>query len=265
MGDLRGLHALVTGASSGLGEEFARQLAARGVNLTLTARRRAALERLAKELTTRHAVSAAVVVADLSAVGGAEGLCRDIDALGVPVDVLINNAGFGATGPLALSNPERNAEMIRLNCEALVRLTQYFLPGMLERDRGGIVHVASTAAFQPMPFMATYGATKAFVLSFSAAVSEEVRGTAVTVTALCPGPVPTGFQEVAGIEPGMERLAVVSPTDTVARALAGLSGGEDVVVPGTVNKVQTTFSKLAPRRAVTALLAGAMRRMGRSG
>ncbi len=263
MQDLRGLHAVVTGASSGLGEEFARQLAARGLRLTLTARTRSKLETLASELSARHGVDVAVVVADLGSSGGPEGLCRDVDALGTAVDVLINNAGFGSAGPLVSADGERQAAMVRLNCESVVTLTHHFLPGMVERRRGGVVQVASTAGHQPMPFMATYGASKAFVLSFSTALSEELRGSGVTVTALCPGPVPTGFQQVAGITPGMERVAALSPKDTVRRALEGFCSGHDVVVPGTINRVQTTVSKLAPRRAVTAFLAGAMKRMGR--
>jgi hypothetical protein len=153
--------------------------------------------------------------------------------------------------------------MVRLNCESLVLLTRYFLPAMLERKKGGIIQVASTAAFQPLPFMATYAATKAFVLSFSTALAEEVRGSGVRVLALCPGPVPTGFQDIAGIQPGAERVAALSAQETVSRALVAYRKQRTVEVPGTVNRLQTTLSKHAPRALLTRAIAGAMRRMGR--
>src|SRR5690606_1467522 len=132
-----------------------------------------------------------------------------------------------------------------------VLLTRHFVTPMIEQRRGGIVQVASTAAYQPMPFMATYGATKAFVLSFSNALAEELRGSGVQVLAVCPGPVPTGFQAVAGIEPGMERAAAISAEQTVARALAAYRKQRTVIVPGAVNVLQTTLSKIAPRAVLT--------------
>src|SRR6185503_5359757 len=186
---------LVTGASSGLGEEFARQLAARDANLILTARSQAALERLSRELSRERGIETRIVIADLAEPGGAHALCRDVDALAVPVDHVINNAGFGSTGPFADQNPDELGRMVRLNCEALLILARHFLPAMLARGKGGIVNVASTAALQPMPYMAAYAATKAFVLDLSVAIAEEVRGSGVHVSALCPGPVPTGFQQ----------------------------------------------------------------------
>lgn len=252
----RGTTALVTGASSGLGTDFARELAKRGAELVLTARSRDKLEALAHDLPTKSRV----VVADLSTASGVDTLTREVES----VDHLINNAGFGSAGPFTNSEAHLQTEMIRLNCEALMRLSHHYLPKMLERGRGGIVHVASTAAHQAMPFMATYGATKAFVLSFSVALAEEVKGKNVRICALCPGPVPTGFQEVAGIEPGMERVAALSSTEAVKRALRAYEAGDTVCIPGAVNRVQTLFSKLMPRSVVTASIAAAMHRMGRT-
>jgi hypothetical protein len=259
-----GTRALVTGASSGIGEELARQLAIRGASLILTARSKDKLDALASELGQRHRVSVQVVVADLAAPGGAANLAADVDALGVDVDLLVNNAGFGDAGALARADPAKLGEMVRLNCEAVVVLARHFLPGMLARRRGGVLNVASTAAFQPMPYMATYAATKAFVLSFSAALSKEVEGSGVQVTALCPGPVQTGFQAAAGIEPGVERIAGLSAEDTALRALSAYSAGDAVCIPGAVNRVQTVFSKLAPRGLLTSAISLAMKRSGRA-
>jgi uncharacterized protein len=260
----RDAFALVTGASSGIGEVFARELAARGANLLVTARSRDKLEVLAAELAKAHDVEVHVVAADLGEPSGVERLCREADELGIPVDHLVNNAGFGAVGAFAGADPAVQTDMVRLNCEALMRVTRHFLPPMLARGRGGVIHVASTAAYQPMPYMATYGATKAFVLSFSLALSEEVAGRGVSVMALCPGPVPTGFQAVAGIEPGMERIAALSAEQTVKRGLEAYLAGDRVCVPGTVNRAQTLASKLLPRGVVTHTISAAMKRMGRA-
>jgi len=259
-----GTRALVTGASSGIGLELARQLATRGANLILTARSKDKLDALAQELAQMHRVEVQVVVADLAAPGGAEGLCADVDALGVSVDHVVNNAGFGDAGALSKADAAKLAEMVRLNCEAVVVLSRHFLPGMLERGRGGVLNVASTAAFQPMPFMAVYAATKAFVLSFSAALAREVEGSGVRVTALCPGPVPTGFQAAAGIEPGVERIAALSAERTAEIGLAAYGVGDTVCVPGAVNRVQTVLSKLAPRGLLTSAISVAMKRSGRA-
>ncbi|MBE7478901.1 MAG: SDR family oxidoreductase [Polyangiaceae bacterium] len=258
-----GTRALVTGASSGIGAELARQLATRGANLILTARSKDKLDALAEELRQKNRVAVQVVVADLAQPGGAQSLAADVDALGVDVDHLVNNAGFGDAGALVKADPDKLAEMVRLNCEAVVVLARHFLPPMLARRRGGVLNVASTAAFQPMPYMAVYAATKAFVLSFSAALAKEAEGNGVTVTALCPGPVPTGFQAAAGIEPGVERIAALSAEETAARALSAYAAGDTVCVPGAVNRVQTVLSKLAPRELLTSAISIAMKRAGR--
>jgi short-subunit dehydrogenase len=256
----RGRWALVTGASSGLGEEFARQLAARGCHLILTARRGDRLAALAMALSAAHGVRAEVVALDLGAVGGAARLLEETARLGHPVELLVSNAGFGYSGRILESDPAQLADMVRLNCEAVVALTAALLPAMVARGAGGIVHVSSLAAFQPTPFMADYGATKAFVSSFSEAVSEEVRGSGVRVMALCPGPVPTGFQAAAGaqIAPS-QRRAVMSAQEMVRRALADFAAGRAVSVPGTVNRLMLLASRAMPRRLLVRAVGRLMR------
>ena len=184
---------LITGASAGLGAEFARQCSARGERLVLVARRQDKLEALASELGNARAVTL-----DLGQPGAAAALSADLAAHGEQVGTLINNAGFGLWGKFAALDGPRQRAMIDLNCGTLVELTHAVLPGMIERGQGAILNLASTAAFQPGPGMAVYFATKAFVLSFSEALHEEVREHGVTVTALCPGPTATEFGEVAG-------------------------------------------------------------------
>jgi short-subunit dehydrogenase len=195
--------ALITGASAGIGEEFARQLAGRGYDLILVARRRDRLEQLAEQIpTTAH-----VVECDLTT--NAADLPGLVEQTGADVDLLVNNAGFGLRGRFLELDPTREAEMVRVNCEAVVTLTHAFLPAMVERGRGGIITVASTAGMQPLPYEATYGASKAFAISFSEALWTELRGTGVRVLVVNPGPVKTEWQGVAGyddntpIPPGM--------------------------------------------------------------
>ena len=195
--------ALITGASAGIGEEFARQLARRGSDLILVARRKDRLEKLAEEVpTTAH-----VIECDLGS--EAAKLPDKVAKLGVAVDLLINNAGFGTRGRFLELDPEREAEIVRVNCEAIVTLTHAFLPAMVERRRGGLITVASTAGMQPLPYETTYGASKAFAISFMEALSMELRGTGVRCLVVNPGPVKTEWQQVAGydentrIMPGM--------------------------------------------------------------
>ncbi|HVJ15945.1 MAG TPA: SDR family oxidoreductase [Polyangiaceae bacterium] len=255
---------LVSGASSGLGEEFARQLAHAGANLILTARSAERLERLALDLQRVAGVRAHPLAADLAEPDGPSRLCAAVDALGVPVDHLINNAGFGATGPFSATEPGAARDMVRVNVEAVTTLTRHFLPKMLAAGRGGIINVASTAAHQPVPFMATYAASKAFVLSFSLALAAELKGSGVRVMALCPGPVPTGFQERAGIDRArMFRLAMLSSADTVELALAAYDKGKELFVPGRINRAQTLAAKLLPRPLLTWGALRASERMGR--
>jgi short-subunit dehydrogenase len=219
--------ALVTGASSGIGEQFARQLSARGHDVILVARRADRLERLAAELPgTAHAVAH-----DLAA--DAAGLKPKIDELGVDVDLLVNNAGFGTYGRFTDIDPARDAEQVRLNCEAVVTLTHAFLPAMLDRARGGVIVVASTAGMQPLPYEAVYSASKAFALRFTEALWEELRGTGVRALAVNPGPVPTEWQEVAGHEDDLGAIPPkVSAEQCVAESLAAYDRGRRSVIPG---------------------------------
>jgi short-subunit dehydrogenase len=260
-----GTWALVTGASSGLGAEFARQLGERGANLILTARSGDKLERIAADLARVNGVETRVIVADLSAPGGARSLCDQVEARGVYVSHVVNNAGFGSTGAFTNSDPETEARMVRLNSEAVVLIARHFLPKLLARGEGGLIQVASTSSYQPTPFMATYGATKAFVLSFSLSLAEEARASGVRVMALCPGPVPTGFQAAAGIHPsGLLKLTRLDANTVVKAALAGYAAGTDVVIPGALNSLQTTAVKVLPRGLVLRAARWAMQGLGRA-
>jgi short-subunit dehydrogenase len=235
--------ALVTGASSGIGEQFARKLAARGYDLVLVARRADRLARIAADLPT----SAQVVPCDL--VAEAASLGARVAELGVEVDLLVNNAGFGTSGPFLDHDPVRDAEQVRLNCEAIVTLTHAFLPAMVERRRGGIINVASTAGMQPLPYESVYAATKAFAISFTDALHTELRGTGVRVLAVNPGPVPTEWQEVAGYEPG--RVAVVpgqiSAEQVVEESLAAYDRGRRSVIPGRTIRWFIRATRASPR------------------
>lgn len=234
---------LVTGASSGLGAEFARACARRGDALVLVARRRDRLDALAAELGgTAH-----VVVADLSALGAPEGLLGEVAARGLTVETLINNAGFGLAGPFADQPLDRQREMIDLNMRALVGLTHLVLPAMRANGRGAILNVASTGAFQAGPGFAVYFATKAFVLSFSEALHQELKGSGVRVSALCPGPTRTEFGAVAGVTADrFDRFAADAPS-VVRAGLAGLDRNEAIVIPGFSNKLSAQSNRLLPR------------------
>jgi uncharacterized protein len=259
-----GTTALVTGASSGLGEEFARELARRHVNLVLSARSREKLERLAADLARVNGVSVQVIVQDLSDADGASNLCRELKARGIAIDHLINNAGFGSAGRFEGLDVEREAHMVRVNCESVVVLSRALLRGMLDRKRGGILNVASTAGHQPTPFMSTYGASKAFVLSFTLALAEELRGSGVHALALCPGPVPTGFQATASIPSGaMLSIATLDAHTVVERALDAYAARAVIKTPGLVNSVQTVASKLLPRALIIRAARLTMTKLGR--
>ena len=244
---------LITGASAGLGVDFARQLSTRGQRLVLVARRGDRLEALARELGNARAVAI-----DLGEAAASERLMADIAAHGERVDCLINNAGFGLWGRFASLDGERQRQMIDLNCGALVELCHAVLPAMIDRGHGAILNVASTAAFQPGPGMATYFATKAFVLSFTEALHEEVAKSGVRVTALCPGPTATEFGDVAGFRGNgiFEKLSA-SSSDVVAAGLEALEKNRAVVIPGLLNKFGAQGHRLLPRialRKVTAAI-----------
>ena len=235
--------ALITGASAGLGVDFARQLRAKGYQLVLVARRKDRLDALAAELG-----HARVVACDLGEVGAVGRLMDDLRGADETVSLLVNNAGFGLGGQFAALDGARQRGMIDLNCGALTELAHAVLPDMLARKKGLIVNVASTAAFQPGPGMAVYFATKAFVLSFSEALHEELRGQGITVTALCPGPTATEFGEVAGFGKSspFEKLAANS-ANVVRAGLEGLEAGKAIVVPGLLNKAGAQGHRLLPR------------------
>lgn len=238
--------ALVTGASAGLGVEFARQLAKRGHSLVLAARRKDRLDELAAELGNARAVAI-----DLSVAGSARQLIADIDAAGEQVELLVNNAGFGLSGCFASLDAERLREMVDLNAGALTDLCRAVAPAMIERGSGGILNVASTGAFQPGPKFAVYFATKAYVLSFTEALHEELKPHGVRVSALCPGPTKTEFGEVAGVAYNgvVERLAAkVGPV--VEAGLRGLDRNKAVVVPGLANKIGSASPRFFPRTVV---------------
>jgi uncharacterized protein len=242
--------ALVTGASAGIGEAIARQLASRGHGVTLVARREERLRALAGELSERHGVRAEVIAADLGDAAARERLAAQIEGLGLEVEILVNNAGFGGAGSVADSERERLLAMVRVNCEALLDLQARYLPAMVERGRGAVINIASTAAFQPIPGTATYAATKAFVLSLSEAVHEELKGTGVTLTAVCPGPVRTEFTQAAGIEHAEDQLPGVfwMASQAVARAAVdGAENGKRVVVPGILNRAGALTGQHTPR------------------
>jgi short-subunit dehydrogenase len=219
--------ALITGASAGIGEEFARQLAGRGYDLILVARRKDRLEQLAEQVpTTAH-----VVECDLSS--DAAKLPGEVEKLGVDVDLLVNNAGFGLRGHFLDFDAEREAEMVRLNCEAVVTLTHAFLPGMVERRRGGVITVASTAGMQPLPYETTYGATKAFAISFMEALSMELRATGVRALVINPGPVKTEWQSVAGYDENTRVMpGMIDAEQCVADSLSAYDRGKRSVIPG---------------------------------
>ncbi len=242
---------LITGASAGLGAEFARQCAARGEALLLVARRRDRMEALAAELGGEvH-----ILTADLSAPGAAAQLAGDIEALGLHVRALINNAGFGLAGRFATLPPDRQREMIDLNVAALTELSRLFLPGMLERGRGGILNVASTAAFQAGPNMAVYYATKAYVLSLSEALHQELKGTGIHVTCLCPGPTRTEFFDVAGVKGKMFERMSADAAGVVRAGLRGLDRNRAIVIPGVANRIGAFSNRLLPRAAMRRIIA----------
>lgn len=249
--------AVVTGASSGIGAEIARELARRGHGLTLVARREDRLRELAAELS--H-VRVEVVPADLTFEADRQKVVDEVAARGLELDVLVNNAGLSTTGLVVNSTAEAELRMVKVDVEAVVHLSTLALPGMAQRGRGVILNVASTAAMQPLPGQAGYGASKAFVLSYSRALATELKGTGVTVTALCPGPVPTEFAEAAGwsqeqFEKALPSFMYVSAEDVARQAVDGAAAGKQVVIPGFANRGSALLSKVLPHGALLPVLA----------
>lgn len=251
---------LVTGASSGIGEAFARRLAARGDDVVLVARREDRLQALATDLA-RHGVDVEVLTADLTTEKGLASVERRLAASTKPVDLLINNAGFGSNGDFSELPLDRELEMIQLNVVALVRLTREALDVMEDRGAGTIINVSSMAGFQALPRTATYAATKAFVTSFTEALAEEARRSAVNLQALCPGFTHTEFHATAAWHAGWLPGAVwQSPEQVVEASLRAVGTGRVIVVPGVLNKMAARASWLLPRRLVTRLVSATVRR-----
>ena len=242
---------LVTGASAGLGAEFARQCRARGDALVLVARRRERLDALAAELGDTH-----VFALDLAEPGAPARLLAEIEAQGLTIETLINNAGFGLAGRFADQPAERLLGMIALNVTALTELCRLVLPGMLERRRGFLLNVASTAAFQAGPNSAVYYASKAYVLSLTEALHQEAKGRGVHVTALCPGPTATEFFDVAGSAGSQLARLATDPVAVVRAGLTGLARNRAIVIPGIRNKVGAQASRFLPRAAMRRIIAG---------
>ena len=245
--------ALVTGASSGIGAEIAKLLAARGYALVLVARRKERLLALARQLNEQHGVRVETISADLSKPTPRGRIPGRIEELGLDVEILVNNAGFATGGPFDKADPERELEQVRVLVEAPVALCSAFLPAMVERGRGAILNVASTAGMQPMPYSAGYSAAKAYMLNFSEALHQELRGHGVTVTALAPGPVETEFWNIAGWETASGKSfehsvpgALISPEQAARAGVEGLEHGERVVVPGLPIRAAMLASRYIP-------------------
>ncbi|MEU3645754.1 SDR family oxidoreductase [Lentzea sp. NPDC034063] len=261
MDSLNGITALVTGASKGLGRAYAVELARRGANLVLVARSTTALETLAAEVRAAHGVTAAVIGVDLADPSGPETVAKAVAGLGVQVDLLVNNAGSGSAGRFLERPFEQSTRSVALNVGALMELTYLFGREMAARGAGGIINVSSTAAFQPMPYQASYGATKAFVLSFTEAVAEELRGSGVRVMAAHPGATDTGFFD--GTTATMDPRVTDSPESVAARTLDDYTRGRVASYPGRgVNRLTTLVSRVMPRRTVTNAVAALNRKLG---
>jgi uncharacterized protein len=242
---------LVTGASSGIGWELAKCFATDGSRLVLTARNTEALQSLADELRRTHKAEASVLTADLGLPETPERIFKELQGRGIAVDVLVNNAGFGAWGRFAELPLSRQLEMLQVNITALTQLTGLFLPGMVQRRRGGILNVASVAGFLPGPGMAVYYATKACVLSFTEALAEELAGANVTVTALCPGPTATNFGNVARADKArMIRLAGMSAEAVAVYGHRAFRKQRAVAIPGLQNRLLIFLTRLGPRSII---------------
>ncbi|MDQ3800442.1 MAG: SDR family oxidoreductase [Acidobacteriota bacterium] len=249
---------LITGASGGIGEAFARRLAREKHNLVLVARSEKTLHELCDELMLRHEITAHYVALDLTEADADRRLFEETERHAFEIDWLINNAGFGSMGDFARLELEKELGMIRLNISALVALTHRYLQKMRERKSGTIINVSSSASFQPVPFMATYAATKAFVTSFSEALAEENRPHGITVTALCPGPTDTNFFAVADAKP-LQMKGMQTPEEVVETALSAARRGQANVVSGWTNYIGSVLGTLVPNRIVTRAVSSVLR------
>jgi uncharacterized protein len=248
--------ALITGASGGIGEALARLIAAGGANVVLVARSAVRLAALAEELSGRFRITATVIAQDLAAPDAADAIARQLAGKQIAVDILVNNAGFGTYGFFAATSADEEARLLQVNVVALTMLTKKLLPGMVERRRGRVLNVASTAAFQPGPLMAVYYASKAYVLSLSEALSNETSGTGVTVTCLCPGPTETSFQDRAQMRQSrlFSVLGVARATDVAQAGYDGMMAGDAIVIPGLGNRIGVQALRVTPRALVRRLI-----------
>lgn len=253
----RGTTTLITGASTGIGRAFAERIAADGGDLVLVARSGDALSTLAGELTARHGIRAIPLAHDLDATDAAERLAQRLHAEALQIDAVVNNAGLGIHGDLPTQALAQVTAQTTVNVTTLTALTAVLLPGMIERRRGAIVNVASTAAFQPLPHMAVYGATKAYVLSFSRALWRETRGTGVDVVAVCPGATATDFFATAGDDASVGPRR--TPQGVVDSALSGLRRGRPTVIDGAANALSSRVAAVLPERLVLRIAERAMR------
>jgi len=248
--------ALITGASSGIGRALLDCFAADGIDLVITARDTAALDRAAAEVTRRYGVSVTVIPADLSVPGAAHRLFEEIERRGLVIEYLVNNAGFGHYGFFHEADAKKMDDMVQVNVAALVTLTRLFLPGMVARGHGRILQVASLAGFQPGPLMAVYFATKAFVISFSEAIAEELTGTGVTVTCLCPGPVRTQFAARAEFNHSriFQKSHIATAEEVAASGYRAFMRGTMLVIHGFNNKLLAVVGRFIPRRILLKLV-----------
>jgi short-subunit dehydrogenase len=245
--------AFITGASSGIGLDLA-QLMAPNFDLIITARNQAELEKIAKELQTAHGNYVHVIPADLAQPEAPQQIFAEIERRGLPVDILINNAGFGSYGTFAESDPRTSLSMVEVNIAALTALTRLALPGMIQRKRGRIMNVASTAGFQPGPLMAVYYATKAYVIMFSEAIANELKASGITVTCLCPGATATNFAGRANMEESrLFKLGAMKSRDVALTGYKGMMAGKGLVIPGFLNKTVAMSVRFSPRKLVTAI------------
>ncbi|HMJ09223.1 MAG TPA: SDR family oxidoreductase [Pyrinomonadaceae bacterium] len=250
---------LITGASSGIGEAFAHRLAEEGQDLVLAARSEDKLRSICDELSAKHKIAANYIAVDLTQPDAAGRLYRETEENGLEVDFLINNAGVGSMGDFATLELEKELEMIDLNVRSLVALTHLYLPKMRERRCGTIINVSSAASFQPLPFMATYAATKAFVSSFTEAIAEENRPFGIHIMALCPGSTKTSFFSNAGIERPIQVKGQQTVDDVIETAMAALDGHKAKVVSGWVNYLSAAATNLVPNSLITRVVGKALR------
>lgn len=248
--------ALITGASAGLGRDYARLFAADGIDVVLVARRRERLDELAAELASKHSIRAHALAYDLADATASRRLFDDVSGRGLQVDYLVNNAGFGSTGPFAESDPKRELEMVQVNVTTLVELTRLFLTGMIARRSGRILNIGSTAGFQPGPYMTTYYATKAFVNSFTEGLAYELDGTGVTATVSCPGATATEFAGHAGNDKSLLfRLGAADSMGVAREGYQAMMAGRRMIVHGITNRLSAQATRISPRAVVLGIAA----------